>query len=241
MDFHLLTLFPDVLQPYFQESILGRAQEKKLIRTFCHDLRAYAPGKHQSVDDSPYGGGAGMVMRPEVVVGAVRDLKARFSIDRVIYLSPRGILFSHAKAKELSTTFSSVLLLCGRYEGVDQRAIDLVVDEEMSIGDYVLTGGELAAAVVVDAVARLIPQVVGDIEGPQNDSHAEGLLDHPHYTRPFLFEGVHVPSVLISGNHAEIERWRRKESLCMTLKNRPDLIDVKNLSREDRRLLDETK
>ena len=223
MNFHILTLFPDMMKPYFAESILGRAQDKGLIKIFFHQLRDYATDKHRRVDDAPYGGGAGMIFKADVLVKAVREIKKNHPIGRVCLLSPRGKLFSHAVAKNYSK-LDSILLVCGRYEGVDQRAIDLAVDEEISIGDYVITGGELAAQIVVDAVARLIPGVVGDEEGPVDESHADGLLEYPQYTRPEEFEGKKVPEVLLKGNHAEIKRWRKEESLKITLKNRPDLL-----------------
>lgn len=222
--------------PYFQASIIGKAQDAKLIEIHAHDLRDYATNKHRSADERPYGGGAGMVLRPEVVVDAVRDLKSRHGIEKVIYLSPQGSVFSHAKAKEYAG-LNSILLLCGRYEGLDERAIELVVDEELSIGDYVLTGGELAAQVVVDAVSRLIPGVVGDEAGPVNDSHAAGLLEYPHYTRPPVLEGLEVPAVLMSGDHAAIEEWRRRQSLKNTLKKRPDLLEKAPLSEADKKYL----
>src|SRR3990167_1163036 len=223
MDFHILTLFPDVLKPYFAESILGRAVDSGIIRIFFHQLRDHAADKHHRVDDSPYGGGAGMILKGDVLVAAIRGIKKSHSIDRVCLMSPRGKLFSHQAAKELSG-LKSLLLVCGRYEGVDERAIELEVDEEISIGDYVITGGELAAQIVVDAAARLIPGVVGNEEGPISESHADGLLEYPQYTRPVELEGKKIPEVLLSGNHAEIEKWRKEESLRITAKNRPDML-----------------
>jgi tRNA (guanine37-N1)-methyltransferase len=223
MNFHILTLFPEIFEAYFGESILGRARKKGLVTVSFHQLRDYAQNKHRSVDDRPYGGGSGMILRPEVVVGAVRDIKAKHTIERVLLLSPRGPLFTHQKAEKISR-YSSCLLVCGRYEGVDERAIELVIDEELSIGDYVLTGGELAAQVVVDAVSRLLPGVLGNDEGPINESHAQGLLEHPQYTRPPEFEGLKVPDVLLSGNHEEIDRWREGEAKRLTERMRPDLI-----------------
>ncbi|MDO8520331.1 MAG: tRNA (guanosine(37)-N1)-methyltransferase TrmD, partial [Deltaproteobacteria bacterium] len=195
MDFHILTLFPDVMKPYFACSILGRALDSGLIRIFYHQLRDYTTDKHHKVDDAPYGGGAGMIFKADVLVPAVRDIRKKHPIDRVILLSPRGKLFSQAVAKEYSS-FHSILLICGRYEGVDERAIELAVDCEISIGDYVITGGELAAQIVVDATARLIPGVVGNEAGPLNESHADGFLEYPQYTRPEEFEGKKVQDVL---------------------------------------------
>ncbi len=223
MEFHILTLFPQMLEPYFNESILGRAQKAGLIRMMSHDLRYYATNKHKSVDDRPYGGGAGMVLRPEVLVAAVRDLKVHYPIDEVILTSPRGKILNHEIARGLSHK-KSILLICGRYEGIDQRAIDLVVDREISIGDYVITGGELASQIIADAVSRFIPGVLGDSEGVLFESHADGLLEYPHYTRPDIFEDLSVPQVLLSGDHAKIEAWRKDESLKITQKNRPDLM-----------------
>ena len=223
MDFHILTLIPEILKPYFNESILGRAQKEGGIRIFCHQLRDYAANKHQSVDDRPYGGGAGMVFKPDVVVPAVRDIKAKHGVEHVIYLSPKGAKFNHQKAKELSK-YKSILLLCGRYEGIDERVLDLVVDEEISIGDYVITGGELAAQVVVDAVSRFVPQVIGNEEAPKNESFADGFLEHPHYTRPAEYEGLKVPEVLQKGDHKAIGKWRQQQSEEITKERRPDLF-----------------
>lgn len=223
MQFHILTLFPEVLSPYFSASILGRAQKTGVIQIHLHQLRNYAHNKHNSVDDRPYGGGPGMLLRPEVVVEAVEDLKKKFPIDRVFLTSPRGRVLTQSMAQEVAT-LSSILLICGRYEGVDQRAIDLVVDEEISIGDYVLTGGELASAVIVDAIARLIPKVVGDEEGPQQDSHSCGLLEQAQYTRPEIFRDLSVPPVLLSGDHAQIKAWKEEERQRTTQCQRPDLI-----------------
>lgn len=223
---HILTIFPEMTAPYFTQSILGKACERGVVAVSVHDLREYALNKHQSVDDRPYGGGAGMVFRPEVVVEAIRALRQKFSIEEVILLSPRGQVFSHPTALELSSR-KSFMLVCGRYEGIDQRAIDLEIDREISIGDYVLTGGELGAMVISDAVLRLIPGVVGDEESPLSESHADGLLEYPHYTRPPVFEGLAVPEVLLSGDHAKIAQWRKEQSLIITEKNRPDLLEKK--------------
>jgi len=211
-----------MILPSLQEGVVGRGLKNKLLTLSTHQLRDYATDKHRHVDDRPYGGGSGMVFSPDIVVRAVRDLKARFPINRVILGSPRGTLLTHAKVQELSQ-LPSTLILCGRYEGLDQRAIDLVVDEEISIGDYVLSGGELAALVIVDACARLIPGVLGDAESSLSESHSQGLLEYPHYTRPPIFEGLKVPDVLISGNHSAINQWRQEQSENITKKMRPDL------------------
>lgn len=226
LHFHILTLFPEVFN-YFEASILGRAQKKGLLTFSIYPLRDYATDKHKHVDDTPFGGGSGMVLKPDVVTRAIREIKKNNPIDRVILLSPRGRLLSHSVAKAYFS-YKSLLFICGRYEGIDQRAIDLEVDDEISIGDYVLSGGELAAQVCIEVIARLIPGVVGDERGPQQDSHSNGLLEYPHYTRPAEFEGLKVPEVLLSGNHAEIEKWRKKESLKITLLKRPDLIKLKS-------------
>lgn len=222
MEFHILTLFPDAIIPYGQQSILKRAVARGLIKLHFHQLRDYAHDKHARVDDRPYGGGAGMVMKVDVVVHAVRSIKQLHAIDRVVLLSPRGKLFDQQTAEDL-TQVKSLLLVCGRYEGVDERAIELVVDWELSIGDYVLSGGELPAMIVVEAVARLLPGVVGDARSPMEESHTAGLLEYPHYTRPEVFETKPVPVVLLSGDHAAIEKWRHEKSLQITQKNRPDL------------------
>ncbi len=223
MEFHILSLFPEVLKPYFDESILGRAAKSGIIKFYFHQLRDYAQNKHASVDDRPYGGGAGMVFRPEVVVEAVRTLRKEYSIDEVILASPRGELFTDKMARDYVSR-KSIMIVCGRYEGVDERAIELVIDREISIGDYVISGGELAAQVLVDAIARHVPYVVGDEDGPKDESHAAGLLEYPHYTRPAVFEELAVPQVLQNGNHAEIKKWREEKALEITLARRPDLI-----------------
>jgi len=223
MHFHILTLMPKALMAYFQESILGKAFDKGIIKIDCHDLRQYATDKHKRVDDRPYGGGSGMVLKPDVIVNAVQDIKEKHPIDRVIAMSPRGPLFHHQEAQKMAQ-LKSILLLCGRYEGIDQRALDLVVDSELSIGDYVLTGGELAAQVVVDSVSRFIPGVLGNDKGTIEESHSNGLLEYPHYTRPDEFQGLKVPEVLQSGHHEEIKKWRHGESLEITKRNRPDLV-----------------
>lgn len=223
MEFHILTLFPDAIIPYGQQSILKRAVARGLINLHFHQLRDYAHDKHARVDDRPYGGGAGMVMKVDVLANAVRAIKQLHPIDRVVLLSPRGRLFDQQTAEDL-TQVKSLLLVCGRYEGVDERAIELVVDWELSIGDYVLSGGELPAMIVVEAVARLLPGVVGDARSPMDESHTAGLLEYPHYTRPEVFETKPVPAVLLSGDHAAIEKWRHEKSLQITQKNRPDLL-----------------
>lgn len=224
--FHILTLFPEFIENYAELGIVGRAHKNGLIRIRAHQLRDWASDKHGSVDDRPYGGGSGMVMRPDVIVGAVRTLRDRYDIDHVIHLSPRGIPLNQLLARE-RFHLSSVLLICGRYEGVDQRALDLVVDEEISIGDYVISGGELAALVYVDVMARLVPDVLGNERATAEESYSQDLLEYPHYTRPEVFEGLQVPEVLLSGHHEEIRSWREAQAHAVTIARRPDLLKDK--------------
>jgi tRNA (guanine37-N1)-methyltransferase len=225
MKYHILGLFSEMLDNYFSQSLLGKAREKNIIAFSYHQLRDWAVNKHHAVDDKPYGGGAGMVFLPEVVCNGVRDIKEKHNIDRVVLTSPSGKLLTPQKAKELSS-LKSVLFLCGRYEGVDQRAIDLVVDEEISIGDYIISGGELATAVIIDAVSRYIPGVVGKDQSVRLESHEEVLLEHPHYTRPEIFEGKKVPPVLTSGHHQKILEWQKEMALERTKERRPDLYEI---------------
>ncbi len=237
MVFDILTLLPDVCRAYTQASILGRAQRAGLITVRVVNIREFATDKHRTVDDTPYGGGGGMVMKPEPVVRAVESL-GETPPARVILMSPQGQVFNHEHARRL-LGYERLVLICGRYEGVDERVRELVVDEELSIGDYVLSGGELAALVVVEAVSRLIPGVLGDEAGADNDSFAHGLLEYPHYTRPPEFRGLKVPEVLISGDHGAIARWRRKKSLERTLLRRPELLLNADLEPADAALLEE--
>ncbi len=232
MQFHILGLFPDVLASYFSHSLLGAAAQKGVIQFLYHQLRDYALDKHHAVDDRPYGGGSGMVFLPEVVTRAVRDLKSKHSIKKVILTSPAGQLLTPQKARALSEE-GDLLFLCARYEGVDQRAIDLVVDEEISIGDYVVSNGELACAVIIDAIARYVPGVIGKEAAAASDSHENGLLEHPHFTRPETFENITVPPVLMSGNHKEIDKWRRTESIRRTWRRRPELLKKANLTADE--------
>ena len=235
--FDILTLFPQVCREYCAASILGRAQKAGYIKVRTTDIREYAADKHRSVDDLPYGGGDGMVMMPGPLMAALESLPKEPRA-RVILLSPTGRPFDQAVAREL-LELPRLVLICGRYEGVDQRFIDLAVDEELSLGDFVISGGELAALCVVDAVSRLIPGVLGGASSAQEDSFMHGLLEHPHYTRPAEFQGREVPEVLLSGHHAQIERWRRKESLRRTKHRRPELLTRAGLSAEDQALLAE--
>ena len=224
MRFHILTLFKDMVTDGLNTSILGRAIEKNLIETNVVDIRDYTLDKHKKVDNYPYGGGYGMVMMCQPVVDCIRDVKSRLSgSTRVIYMSPQGGLFDQKKAEELSK-YDNLILLCGHYEGIDERIIELEIDEEVSVGDYVLTGGELPAAIVVDSVSRLIDGVLPSSECYSEESLQNGLLEHAQYTRPRVFEGLEVPEVLINGDHAKQRRWKEEQSRARTESKRPDLI-----------------
>ena len=243
LNFEVLTLFPGILEGPLNESILRRGREKGLLTATIRDIRDYTEDKHKTADDSPYGGGAGMVLKPEPIFRAFEAMKRDHPGEEflTILLSPQGRLLTHTRAEQLSREKRRIVLLCGHYEAIDERVIEALVDEELSIGDYVLTGGELAALVVIDAAARLLPGVLGDEESAYRDSFGDGLLDHPHYTRPAEFRGRKVPEVLLSGNHAEIEKWRRREELRATLKKRPELLVTADLSDADRKILEELK
>ena len=221
MRIDILTLFPGMFRGPFEESIIKRAVERGLLEIGVHNIRDFAPGRHRVTDDYPYGGGAGMVMKPEPVFAAVEAVRRPSS--RVILMTPQGRIFTQSVALGLSR-LGHLVLLCGHYEGVDERVREHLVDDELSIGDYVLTGGELPAMVVVDAVARLVPGVLGAGESAVEESFAAGVLEYPHYTRPPEFRGWKVPQVLLSGNHARISRWRREQSLLRTLRRRPELL-----------------
>jgi tRNA (guanine37-N1)-methyltransferase len=238
MRFDILTLFPGMFSSPFEASILGRAIEKGLIQIRIVNIRDFARDRHQVVDDTPYGGGQGMVMKVEPIARAIEEVKADDASARVIYLTPQGRPFDQERAKELAS-YPRLILLCGRYEGIDERVRERFVDEEISIGDYVLTGGELAAMVVVDAVSRLLPGVLGSDRSAVEDSFFNSLLEYPQYTRPFEYRGSEVPEVLVSGNHQSIAQWRRKEALRRTRLQRPDLLAKARLSREDLGLLEE--
>ena len=236
MHFDVFTLFPDMFQGPFTESILKRAQERGLLSIALHNIRDVATDKHHIVDDYPYGGGAGMVMKPEPIFAAI---EAVYESGPIILLTPQGRLFNQQIARTLAQE-QRVTLLCGHYEGIDERVRQHLVTDEISIGDYVLTGGELAAMVVVDAVSRLIPGVLGADASIQEESHSGNLLEYPHYTRPPEFRGWRVPDILLTGHHAQIARWRRKESLRRTRERRPDLFARLDLSSKlDMKLLKE--
>ncbi len=236
MRFDLFTLLPEVFQPYLSSSILQRAASNNLIEVRIHDIRAWTYDKHHITDDAPYGGGGGMVMKPEPVFAAVESVLGVPPSCQVILMTPQGRTFTQKVAQELSN-LPHLALLCGRYEGIDERIRRHLVTDEISIGDYVLTGGELPALAIIDAVTRLIPGALGDPDGAQDDSHASGLLEYPHYTRPPVFREWAVPEVLLSGNHAQINRWRREQSLLHTLRRRPDLLASAELSASDRKFL----
>ncbi|HAD07771.1 MAG TPA: tRNA (guanosine(37)-N1)-methyltransferase TrmD [Anaerolineaceae bacterium] len=236
MRFDVFSLFPSVLQPYLQISILQRAIEKGLLEVHLHDIRSFTKDKHHITDDAPFGGGGGMVMKPEPIFTAVESVLGSPPACPVILLTPQGRTYTQQVAAELAR-YPHLALLCGRYEGVDERVREHLVTDEISIGDYVLTGGELPALILIDSITRLIPGALGDPDGAQDDSFASGLLEYPHYTRPAEFRGWRVPEVLLSGNHAEIARWRRQQALLRTWKRRPDLLERTELSEADRRFL----
>ena len=269
MQFEVFTLLPEVFPSYLETSIIKRARERGLINVHVHNIRDYTHDKHHMTDDTPYGGGGGMVMKPEPVfeaVEAVLGLNAprtppfdpstrsasgqRYSLEEhsasaqggpdsnipIILLTPQGRVFNQSIAQEL-TQHPCIALLCGRYEGIDERIREHLVTDEISIGDYVLTGGELPALILIDAIARLLPDVLGDPTGAQDDSHAMGLLEYPHYTRPPEFRGWKAPDVLLSGDHARIEKWRREQALLRTFNKRPDMLEKTELSKEDLKFL----
>ena len=240
MQFEVFTLLPEVFPPYLESSILQRARQRGLVGIRIHNIRDYTHDKHHTTDDTPYGGGGGMVMKPQPVFEAVESVLGAKAGVPVILLTPQGRVFSQTIAEGLSQ-HERIALICGRYEGVDERIRAHLVTDEISIGDYVLTGGELPALILIDAVSRLIPGVLGDPEGASDDSHAMGLLEYPHYTRPPQFRGWSVPEVLLSGDHAAIQKWRRRQALLRTLERRPDLLEKGNLSEEDRQFIDNEK
>lgn len=262
MQFEVFTLFPEIFPPYLDSSILQRARQRGLIDVHVHNIRDYTHDKHHTTDDVPYGGGGGMVMKPEPVFEAVESVLGTSRLQAqsvrevgqipahpedtkiykgripIILLTPQGRVFNQALAGELSQ-YGKIALICGRYEGVDERIREHLVTDEISIGDYVVTGGELPVLILIDAIARLLPGVLGDPDGAADDSHASGLLEYPHYTRPPEFRGENVPEVLLSGDHARIAKWRREQSLSRTLERRPDLLGKAALDKEDIKFLRE--
>jgi tRNA (guanine37-N1)-methyltransferase len=238
MQFEVFTLLPEVFPAYLETSILQRASERGLISVRLHNIRDHTRDKHHTTDDTPYGGGGGMVMKPEPVFEAVESILGPNPLCPVILLTPQGRVFSQSVARELSG-HPKIALICGRYEGVDERIRGHLATDEISVGDFVLTGGELPAMIVIDAVARLLPGVLGDPDGAEDDSHAAGLLEYPHFTRPPEYRGWKVPDVLLSGDHAKIEKWRREQSLLRTRSKRPDLLEKADLSETDRKFLED--
>lgn len=238
MTIEILTIFPEMFSSVLSASILGRAREQGLLDIRCTDIRPFSAAKHKNTDDYPFGGGAGMVMMAQPILDAMSAASARLPGARRIYLGPRGRKLTTDVARKLAKE-DSLILLCGHYEGVDQRALDACIDEEISIGDYILTGGELAAMVLTDCVARFIPGVLGSAESPEEESFSDGLLEYPQYTRPRDLNGIPVPEVLLNGDHAKIRAWRRRESLRATLRFRPDLLESAGLTKEDRKILKE--
>lgn len=236
MLFDVFTIFPDGLKPYLEISILQRAVKNGLLDVHLHDIRDWTTDRHHTTDDTPYGGGGGMVMKCEPVFTAIEDVLGAPPACPVILMTPQGRTFTQKVAQELSA-YPHLALLCGRYEGIDERIREHLITDQISIGDYVLTGGELPALVLIDAITRLIPGALGDPDGAQDDSFASGLLEYPHYTRPAEFRGWGVPDVLQSGNHAAIVRWRREQSLLRTLTKRPDLLEKFDLTSADRKFL----
>ncbi len=236
MRIDILCLFPEIFTSPLNESIVKRAREQGLVNIMVHNIRDYTHDKHHTVDDYPYGGGPGMVLKPEPIFGAAEAVKKQHVMSEmpIILLTPQGRLFSQSVAQELSL-HPSLMLICGHYEGLDERVCEYLATDEISIGDYVLGGGELAALVVVDAIVRLIPGVLGSQDSAGSDSHSNGLLEYPQYTRPDVYQDWRVPSVLLSGNHGEIAQWRRRQAILRTAKRRPDLLEKDNLCDEERK------
>lgn len=236
MRFDVFTLLPQVLQPYLESSIMQRASQNALIEVHLHDIRAWATDKHHVTDEPPFGGGGGMVMKPGPIFDSVEAVLGSPLPCPLILLTPQGRTYTQQVAKELAA-YPHLALLCGRYEGIDERVREHLATDEISIGDYVLTGGEIPALILIDSITRLIPGALGDPDGALDDSFASGLLEYPHYTRPADFRGWKVPEVLLSGNHAEIARWRREQSLLRTYQRRPDLLQKMELSEADKKFL----
>lgn len=224
MEIHIVTAFPKIFEGPLDESILKRAQSRKIVRFYLHNLRDYTTDKHHKIDDYPYGGGAGMILKPEPIFRCIEDIKEKYHLEDVpvTLMSASGETFTQKKAVEFSLR-EKLILLCGHYKGIDERVIEKLVDEEISIGDYILTGGEIASLVIIDSVVRLLPGAISDIDSAFTDSFQTDLLDHPHYTRPEVFRGMSVPEVLLSGNHKAIEEWRKKAAIQRTKQRRSDL------------------
>jgi tRNA (guanine37-N1)-methyltransferase len=239
MRIDIITIFPEVIETGSSYSIVQRARDKDVLELGVHDLRDYTHDRHRSVDDAPFGPGAGMVMKPEPLFEAVGDIRAKFGAEKtkVLLMTPQGARYNQAKAAALSLE-EHLIIICGHYEGVDERVREHLVDEEISIGDFVLTGGELPALLVLDSVTRLLPGVLGHEDSAVEESFSEGLLEYPHYTRPAEYNGWQVPDILLSGHHAEIAKWRRVQSIKRTLERRPDLLERAELTKEDKKTLD---
>ena len=246
MQFEVFTLLPEVFPSYLETSIIKRARERDLINVRVHNIRDYTHDKHHTTDDTPYGGGGGMVMKPEPVFEAIETVLGLNSDQTppepasnipIILLTPQGRVFNQSIAQELSA-HPHIILLCGRYEGIDERIREHLVTDEISIGDYVLTGGELPALILIDAITRLLPDVLGDPTGAQDDSHAMGLLEYPHYTRPPEFRGWKTPDILLSGDHAKIDKWRREQALLRTFNKRPDMLEKAELTKKDLKFIE---
>ena len=240
MKITILTVFPEMFESVLDASMIGRARRAGLLDIRCVDIRQFSESKHKNTDDYPFGGGAGMVMMAQPIFDAMASVTGEDFKGKRIYLGPRGRTLTTAVARELACE-EELVLLCGHYEGVDQRALDLCVDQEISIGDYILTGGELAAMVLTDCVARFVPGVLGSSESPEEESFSDGLLEYPQYTRPRVFRGISVPEVLLNGNHAEIRAWRRRESVWATALRRPDLLEGADLSETEKSMVKEMK
>ncbi len=236
MELRVLTIFPEMFQPFWETGIVRRAIERGMIGAEAVDIRYFTSDRHRTTDDRPYGGGPGMVMKPEPLAAAIRAAKSDRPAAKTILMTPQGRLFSQEIARQLSQE-EGLIFICGRYEGVDERISRRFIDDEISIGDYVLTGGELPAMVIMDAVIRLIPDVLGGADSADKDSFSEGFLEHAHYTRPPVFEGDPVPKILLSGNHREIDRWRLEASLVKTVIRRPDLLESRHLTAAELEIL----
>lgn len=234
MKIHIITAFPDLLRGPFDESIIKRSREKQLVEIFIHDLRQYSNDKHHRIDDYPYGGGPGMIIKPEPIFNCIESVLESYQINEpnLIFLTPQGQKYSQTKAKQLVTK-DHLIFLCGHYKGVDERVREYWKMDEISIGDYVLTGGELPALVIIDSVIRLIPGAISDLDSAKTDSFYQNMLDCPSYTRPEVYRNMAVPAVLLSGHHAEIEKWKKDKALQRTIKVRPDLIDQINEQTQD--------
>lgn len=237
MDFTVLTLFPELIASFFEHGMISRGIEKNLIKGHCINIRDFSTDRHNTVDDRPYGGGSGMVMKPEPLSAAIADAKKRTPESHVVLMTPQGRKFTQAKAMDLASRNEGLIFVCGRYEGIDERIYTTLVDEEISIGDYVMTGGELASMVMIDAISRLIPGVLGSCESSKSDSFTDDRLEYAQYTRPETFKDLNVPGVLLSGDHEKIRQWRKRSSLQRTFLKRPDLFKKGKLTEEEKKIV----